>query len=343
MKEALIFSKNASVQVKLHSVPVPKPGPDELLIKVVASGTNPKDWKFPEFFDEFNGTDTGDDIAGYVHKVGADVSEFKVGDRVASFHDYMTPHGSFAEYAVGKVHATFHLPPNIPFEAAATVPLAAATASLALFARLGLPEPWRGNRGVADKPRGGVLVYGAASAVGSFAIKLLMKADIHPIIAIAGRGMDHAKSLISQEKGDVVIDYRSGEPAIVCAILNAISAGESLLYAVDAVSEQSSFQVIGKVLDQTSGALSIVTPERPKQLPSTVRVEFSNVGSIHVTDKDFGFVWSRMASRGLSEGWLRPHPHEIVSGGLEGIQTALNNLRSGKASAVKYVVRVTQE
>lgn len=217
----------------------------------------------------------------------------------------MTPHGSLAEYAIGKVHAIFHLPRHIPFETAATVPLAAATAALALFARLGLPEPSRGNRDLADKPRGGVLVYGAASAVGSFAIKLLKKANIHLIIAIAGRGMDHAKSLISQEKGDVVIDYRSNESAIVRAIVNTIPAGESLLHAVDAVSEQSSFQVMGKVLDQTSGAASIVTPECPKELPSTIRVEFSNVGRIHVNHKHFGFVWSRMASRGLSGGWLQ--------------------------------------
>ncbi|KAL5355748.1 chaperonin 10-like protein [Aspergillus floccosus] len=343
MKEALVFSKKPSVDVKLHSVPVPQPGPDEVLIRVVVSGVNPKDWKFPEWFDKFDGTNTGDDIAGYVHEVGDNISEFKVGDRVAAFHDYMTPHGSFAEYAIGKLHATFHLPPHIPFEAAATVPLAAATACLALFARLGLPEPWLGDKSWANKPRGGVLVYGAASAVGSFAIKFLQKADIHPVIAIAGRGRDYAKSLMNADKGDVVIDYRDNESAIVRAILDAIPAGESLLHAVDAVSERSSFEVIGKVLDQTAGAVSIVTPERPKELASTIRVEFSNVGSIHTDDKDFGFVWSRMVSRGLSEGWLCPHPHETVPGGLEGVQTALNYLKAGKASAVKYVVRVPQE
>ncbi|XRM42903.1 hypothetical protein ABZX51_006113 [Aspergillus tubingensis] len=343
MKEALVFRKNGPMEVKIHSVPIPKPGPDEILIKVVVSGTNPKDWKFPDWMDAFDGKNTGDDIAGYVHEVGQNVSEFRVGDRVAAFHDYMTPHGSFAEYAIGKVHATFHIPPHISFEEAATVPLAALTASIALFARLGLPEPWLRNKSWATKPAGGVLVYGAATAVGSFAIKLLQKADIHPVIGVAGRGMDYARSLMNSEKGDVVIDYRDGESAIVRGIRDAIPAGESLQYALDAVSEASSFQVVEKVLDQTSGAVSLVTPEAPKHLFSTIRVEFSNVGSSHGEDKDLAYVWSRMISRGLSEGWLKPHPHEVTPGGLEGVETALNNLKAGKASAVKYVLRVTEE
>ncbi|KAI3011149.1 hypothetical protein CBS147346_1350 [Aspergillus niger] len=343
MKEALVFSKDGSMEVKTHSVPIPKPGPDEILIKVIVSGTNPKDWKFPDWFDVFNGTNTGDDIAGYVHEIGENVSEFKVGDRVAAFHDFMTPHGSFAEYAIGKVHATFHIPAHISFEEASTIPLAALTGSLALFARLGLPEPWFGNKSWATKPPGGVLVYGAATAVGSFAIKLLQKADIHPVIGIAGRGMDYARSLMNSEKGDVVIDYRDGESAVVQGILDAIPAGESLRYALDAASETSSFQVIEKVLDQTSGAVSIVTPEAPKQLPGTIRVEFSNVGTGHGEDKDFAYVWSRMMTRGLSEGWLEAHPHEIIPGGLEGVEVALNNLKAGKASAVKYVLRITSD
>ncbi|GKZ28002.1 hypothetical protein AbraCBS73388_008592, partial [Aspergillus brasiliensis] len=234
MKEALVFNKNGTMEVKIHSVPIPTPGPDEILIKVVVSGTNPKDWKFPTWFDEFDGKNTGDDIAGYVHEVGSNVSEFKVGDRVAAFHDFMTPHGSFAEYAIGKVHATFHIPSNISFEEAATVPLASLTASIALFARLGLPEPWLANKAWANKPRGGVLVYGAATAVGSFAIKMLQKADIHPVIGVAGRGTDYVRSLMDSEKGDVVVDYRDGESAVVRGILDAIPTGESLQYALDA-------------------------------------------------------------------------------------------------------------
>lgn len=58
----------------------------------------------------------GDDISGIVHEVGEGVSEFKKGDRVAAFHEMMSPHGSYAEYALSWAHTTFPLPPNVSFE-----------------------------------------------------------------------------------------------------------------------------------------------------------------------------------------------------------------------------------
>lgn len=57
--------------------PIPQPKADEVVIKVVVSGSNPKDWKVPEWLGiECN---QGDDIAGVVHEAGANVYEFKAG------------------------------------------------------------------------------------------------------------------------------------------------------------------------------------------------------------------------------------------------------------------------
>lgn len=58
----------------------------------------------------------GDDIAGIVEKVGVDVTEFKKGDRVAAFHEMMTPGGSYAEYALAWDHTTFFLPRDTSFQ-----------------------------------------------------------------------------------------------------------------------------------------------------------------------------------------------------------------------------------
>lgn len=58
----------------------------------------------------------GDDISGIVHEVGAEVTEFKKGDRVAAFHEMMTPGGSYAEYGLSWDHTTFHLPETTSFE-----------------------------------------------------------------------------------------------------------------------------------------------------------------------------------------------------------------------------------
>lgn len=68
--------------------PIPKPNDDQVVIKVVVSGSNPKDWKIPAWLDKK--MNTGDDIAGIVHEVGANVTEFKPGDRVFAFHEMVS-------------------------------------------------------------------------------------------------------------------------------------------------------------------------------------------------------------------------------------------------------------
>lgn len=148
-----------------------------------------------------NNTNTGDDIAGIVQFAGSALHGYKPGDRVASLHKLKTPHGSYAEYALGEEHSTFFFPTHVSFEEGATMPLAAMTAAIGLFRSLGLPEPWSQNRQLRDQTSGEVVVYGGASAVGAYAVKLLSKADIHPIIAIVGKGAPFVEGLIDREKG----------------------------------------------------------------------------------------------------------------------------------------------
>ncbi len=79
-----------------------------------------------------------DDIAGFVHKVGSNVTEFHLGDRIAAFHVMWTPDGSYAEYAPSPAHTAFHIPNTTSFEEAAAISLAAVAAAVGLYIRLGL-------------------------------------------------------------------------------------------------------------------------------------------------------------------------------------------------------------
>lgn len=72
MKEVLV---HRDIKTEIIDSPIPKPTADHLVIKVVVSGSNPKDWKTAWFPDGLN---QGDDIAGIVHEVGANITEFKV-------------------------------------------------------------------------------------------------------------------------------------------------------------------------------------------------------------------------------------------------------------------------
>jgi NADPH2:quinone reductase len=81
----------AEVNCRIESATIPEPSDKEVLIKVIVSGSNPKDWKVPALAATYDGPDDdswqakakrninhGDDIAGVVEKVGKDVLAFKV-------------------------------------------------------------------------------------------------------------------------------------------------------------------------------------------------------------------------------------------------------------------------
>ncbi|TLD31228.1 hypothetical protein PspLS_02369 [Pyricularia sp. CBS 133598] len=329
MKEAIVAK---GPEVRIADSEIPTPGPDQLVIRVVVSGSNPKDWKLPEWRGQT--TNTGDDIAGIVHSVGSNVWEFKPGDRVASFHEIMTPGGSFAEYAVGLQHTTFHLPSKISFEEAATLPLAYMTAAIGLHLRLGLPTPL--TPALEPTP---LVVYGGAAAVGAFAIKLAVKSNIHPIIAVAGRGADFVETMIDRSKGDTIVDYRKGNDAVVQGIRDALKGAE-LKHAYDATSEHNSYVNIAKAMP-TGGKITTVLPVKDESLPDdNVEIITTWVSTAHGEEKDFAYAWFRLLARWLDQRTFKPHPHEVVEGGLTGVEKGLKNLKEGKASGVKYVFKI---
>ena len=299
----------------------------------------------------------GDDIAGIVHSVGSNVYEFKPGDRVAAFHQMMAPGGSYAEYALSWSHTTFHIPPKTSFEEAATIPLAGMTAAIGLYQRLSLPLPWHPTSEQIP-----LIIYGAATAVGSYAIQLAQLSNIHPLICVAGRGVAHVEGLIDKSKGDVIIDYRNGDEALVKELEKAVkrTSPGKVQYAFDAVSEKGSSRNICKVLDPSSGAITVVL--HYEDIPEGFAKSHTIVGSVfketvfedtdgnswekktgsRTGDQEFGFVFYRFMARGLQEGWFKSHPYEVVPGGLGGVEQGLKDLKEGKASAVKYVFRIAE-
>ncbi|UPK99883.1 hypothetical protein LCI18_010818 [Fusarium solani-melongenae] len=350
MKE-VILSKGPEAEIIESPIPVPQKG--QILIRVVVAGSNPKDVKSTFWFPPSN---TGDDLAGYVEAVGDGVLGFRQHDRVAAYHEGFTPHGAYAEYAIAWAHTTFLIPDQISFEQAATIPLAGMTAVLGLYSNLRLPAPWTNDE---DRPETGPLViYGAGTAVGSFAVQFARKSEMHPIICVAGQSRDHVESLIDRSKGDVVIDYRQGSEAVVDGIKKAL-AGRPLLHAFDAVAEHGSDKIVGAVLDP-GARFSLVGIKDgikcPKKsgvdfpegfqfeplegVPESVEAFWPAAGCVHNDYKHYGTVFYPYIALGLEEGWFKPHPHEVVPGGLNGVKEGLTRLLNGEAHGCKFVYRV---
>ncbi|KAK1997034.1 alcohol dehydrogenase GroES-like domain-containing protein [Colletotrichum falcatum] len=347
MKEAIV---DIDISVTVKDSPIPTPGPGELLIKVVVSGTNPKDWKGPQWTNK--ASNSGDDVAGIVEAVGSEVYEFSKGDRVAGFHVMRTEHGSFAEYAIVPAFSAFHIPKSVSFEEAATVPLAAYTAATALFHSLELPSPWDRARAKKKTP---VIIYGVSTAIGAFAVKLAKKAGVHPLIAVGSKNSAFVTPLLDDDKGDVFLDYTQFESQDKLAdkLREVIQeTGQPCFRVFDTVSENGSFQMLGKAIsgppEESTGFKPRVTTVLPGKdygaIDKSVEIVLTNVGRVHGEEGEgrlFGLIWARLFAEGLRTGWMKAHPFEVVEG-LHGVERALKGLRDGSVRAKKMVVRVAE-
>ncbi|HKJ31584.1 MAG TPA: zinc-dependent alcohol dehydrogenase family protein [Balneolales bacterium] len=180
----------------LNEMDKPKPGPGEVLVRVIASGTNPVDAKI-----RASGTWAqlampailGYDASGIIEETGPGVQHFKKGDEV-----YYTPeifgnsHGSYAEYNVVPASIIDYKPANLSHNEASSVPLAGGTAWEAVIRRLKI------------QPGETILIHGGAGGVGSFAVQFAKAAGAR---VIASAGTDNQKTL-EELNVDIALNYR---------------------------------------------------------------------------------------------------------------------------------------
>ena len=152
-----------------HPVPTPKAG--EVLIQVAAAGVNRPDLMQRSGLPTPAGvTDVlGLEVAGTVAALGSEVSNFAVGDRVMA----LLSGGGYAEYCVAPAAHCLPVPSGMPLHDAAAIPEAAFTVWHNLF------ELGRLSDGDT------LLIHGAASGVGSFAVQCAQAAGAR-VIATAG-------------------------------------------------------------------------------------------------------------------------------------------------------------
>jgi NADPH:quinone reductase-like Zn-dependent oxidoreductase len=200
--QAIVQTEYGSPDVlSLQEVDKPLVPANGVLVQVRAASINAGDWHLMRgdpFLSRlmFGGIlkpkfkTLGMDVAGRVEAVGKDVTQFQVGDEV--FGDLSEcGFGAFAEYACGTEAALSLKPTNISFEQAATVPGAALTALQ------GLRDCGQIRSGQK------VLINGAASGVGSFAVQIAKAFGAEVTAICSPNKMEMVKSI----GADQAIDY----------------------------------------------------------------------------------------------------------------------------------------
>src|SRR5579859_5398068 len=196
----------------VRDVPVPEPGPGQVLVKVRAAGINPGEAKIREgaLHERWPATfpsGQGSDFAGVVERTGPDVTRVEPGDRVIGWVDTRSSH---AEYVVAEAGNLARKPSGLPWEIAGAIPVAGFTA-------------WAMVRAVNVKPGDTVVVSGAAGGVGSLAVQLARRAGA-TVIGLAGPSNHEwlkRHDVIPVAYGDGVADrIRNAGPARVDAFLD---------------------------------------------------------------------------------------------------------------------------
>ena len=171
----------------------------DLLVKISAIAVNPVDYKIRQRVNP-DGAEPkilGWDAVGEVVDIGADVTEFTVGDRVYYAGD-LTRAGSNAEFQLVDERIAGKAPKSLSDSDAAALPLTTITAYELLFDHLALKQQ-------DEKSDEVVLVVGAAGGVGSIMLQLLKTLTGATVIATASR--ESSKQWVKDLGADYVVDH----------------------------------------------------------------------------------------------------------------------------------------
>ena len=315
----------------------PTPKATEIVVRSRAVAANPVDWKLQDFafFPIPYPNIFGQDVAGEVVEVGADVKGFPKGQRVLAHALGLVTqdprNGAFQQFVAVSEQLTAIIPDGLSYEAACVLPLCLSTAAAGLYQQthLALEHP-----STSPKPTGKtVLIWGGSSAVGSCAIQLA-KASGYEVIATASK----ENAAYVQDLGAEPFDHAS---ASVADDIVAVLKGKEVAGAYDCICQGETTTTCVKILEKAAGSGKIATVEPGSEKNSTEKVQVVSVMAPSIASNEVAkVVYHEFLPKALAEGTLKAKPDPLIVGkGLEEVQAAVDRCKAG-VSAQKVVVSI---
>jgi NADPH2:quinone reductase len=310
----------APLDLKLRHVPMPVPAAGQVLVRNVAIGLNPVDWKVlgGALVNWQPGHVPGVDGAGEVAALGDGVSADWLGRRVA-WHTSLHRDGSFAEHTVVDVRALLRLPDALDYDTAASFPCPALTAWLAI-------------EKVPLKPGQPLLVAGAGGAVGQYLVQL---AAARGFVVTAMANARHRDRLLALGAADC-IDGPLAEG-------DAWTGGRRYFAVIDSVSGTHAARMAAAL--RANGHL-VCIQDRVPQWPCdpfglTLSMHEVALGALHQHGDDDAWTGLRTAGEQMlaAVAHERLQPPTCIVRPFEALAQLLDDLRQRNFSG-KPVVRV---
>src|SRR6187402_38609 len=196
--------------------PVPKPGPNEILVKVTAAGVNRPDvaqrsgsYPPPPGASDLPGLE----ISGEVVALGEGVSKHKLGDKVMS----LVAGGGYAQYCIAPDAQAMAVPANFSMAEAGATAETLMTVWHNVFERGGL------------QPGETLLIHGGSSGIGTMGIQLAKAMGSKVIVTVGSQ--DKAEACLKLG-ADHAINYKTEDFAVR---VNEITAGAGVELILDMV------------------------------------------------------------------------------------------------------------
>ncbi len=324
MKAIQITKYGDASVLAFQNIPKPTLKADEVLVRLQVIGVN--------FIDIY--MRMGDPIipvslpfipgvegSGIVEEVGEDVSEIKIGDRVA----YAGVLGSYAEYAVVPASQLIPLPQDINFETGAAFPLQGLTAQYLV------------NECYCVKQDDNVLVHAAAGGVGLLVVQWLK----HLGARVIGTVSTEEKAKIARNAGiDDVIIYTKQNFAIE---VKKLTNGSGVDYIIDGVGKDTflknleAIRIRGHIciFGLASGAVEPISPNALQ--PKSITLTGGNLMN-YITSNTELLKRANKVIHGIQQGWLQLNMNHIFS--FEHVADAQRALESRQTTG-KVLIKIT--
>ncbi|KAF4467831.1 zinc-binding oxidoreductase [Fusarium albosuccineum] len=230
-------------------LPVPRPASNQALVRVSTAAQNPTDVLC--FDDNIfgDGAVLGCDFTGTVEAVGSSVTRLEIGDTIAGliWGGEIAGQGAFSEYTLADENICFKIPSIIPLEQAATVPLAATTAWLALFRSQSLNIDRTAGSGLQ------LLVWAGSTSVGLYAVQIAALFGFSVATVCSPRHFP----LLHSHGAKHVFDYK--DPDVIQKIRKALP---EVKYIFDTIGNETSSATASEAMSKSGGVLCTVRPAK---------------------------------------------------------------------------------